>query len=199
KLMPKGFPITHFDMHDAEAIGFHKFDVLSQRGLGHIKDAVALVKQNQGKAVDIHEVEKIMKDEQVKAQLRQAKCMGCFYIESPAMRGLLSKLQCDTYKQLVGQTIHDDPDEPADREIIIKTYDAVFHQGSPRYDHVYSKYEREQQGEAYQVAFQRLLLPLRLPNDDPVLGVLVFRTNQIEIDLPLDLQMPIMTKNELMD
>ena len=27
--------------------------------------------------------------------------MGCFYIESPAMRGLLSKLKCDNYIHLV--------------------------------------------------------------------------------------------------
>ena len=101
KLMPKGFPIAHFDMYHAEDLGYHKFDVLSQRGLGHIKDAVALVKRNQGRAIDIHEVQKIMQDERVRAQLRSAKCMGCFYIESPAMRGLLTKLHCDNYKQLV--------------------------------------------------------------------------------------------------
>src|SRR5699024_9160013 len=36
--MPKGFPITHFDMYTAEDLGFHKYDILSQRGLGHIKE-----------------------------------------------------------------------------------------------------------------------------------------------------------------
>jgi len=101
QLMPKGFPITHFDMYHGEELGFHKFDVLSQRGLGHIKDAVELVKQNQGKAVDIHDVEHIKQDERVIEQLRSGKCMGCFYIESPAMRGLLSKLGCDNYVHLV--------------------------------------------------------------------------------------------------
>ena len=101
QMMPKGFPIAHFDMYHAEELGFHKFDVLSQRGLGHIKDAVDLVKRNQGKAVDIHDVERIKRDEQVRTQLRNARCMGCFYIESPAMRGLLSKLRCDNYVHLV--------------------------------------------------------------------------------------------------
>jgi len=101
QMMPKGFPITHFDMYHAEDFGFHKFDVLSQRGLGHIKDAVDLVKKNQGRAVDIHEVDKIMNDEKVKNQLSSGHCIGCFYIESPAMRGLLTKLHCDNYKHLV--------------------------------------------------------------------------------------------------
>ena len=101
QMMPKGFPITHFDMHHAEELGFHKFDVLSQRGLGHIKDAVDLIRLNQGKAVDIHDVAAIKSDERVRTQLRNAHCMGCFYIESPAMRGLLKKLRCDTYHHLV--------------------------------------------------------------------------------------------------
>lgn len=101
QIMPKGVPITHFDMYHAEDLGFHKYDVLSQRGLGHIKDAVDLVKQNQGMAVDIHDVERIKKDQKVKAQLRSGNCIGCFYVESPAMRGLLKKLNCDNYVHLV--------------------------------------------------------------------------------------------------
>lgn len=101
QLMPKGFPITHFDMYAAEDWGFHKFDVLSQRGLGHIKDCVDLVRENQGKAVNIHDVERLKADPQVRDQLRRGHCIGCFYIESPAMRGLLSKLRCDTYVHLV--------------------------------------------------------------------------------------------------
>lgn len=101
QLMPKGFPIVQFDMYGAEDLGYHKYDVLSQRGLGHIKDAVELVKYNQGKAIDIHNVAEIKEDPKVKAQLRSGHCIGCFYIESPAMRGLLTKLRCDNYIHLV--------------------------------------------------------------------------------------------------
>jgi DNA polymerase-3 subunit alpha len=101
QMMPKGFPITHFDMYHAEDLGFHKYDVLSQRGLGHIKDAVDLIRINQGKAIDIHDVPKIKEDPQVKQQLYSGQCIGCFYIESPAMRGLLTKLHCDNYVHLV--------------------------------------------------------------------------------------------------
>ncbi|MBK8388076.1 MAG: DNA polymerase III subunit alpha [Saprospiraceae bacterium] len=100
-LMPKGFPIVHFDMYGAEDLQFHKYDVLSQRGLGHIKDTVKLVKENQGKAIDIHNVSAIKEDVEVKKQLKSGQCIGCFYIESPAMRGLLTKLSCDTYVHLV--------------------------------------------------------------------------------------------------
>jgi len=101
QLMPKGFPITHFDMYGAEDRGYHKYDILSQRGLGHIKDAVEFIRHNQGQIVDIHDVAAIKEDQKVRAQLRSGHCIGCFYIESPAMRGLLTKLQCDNYVHLV--------------------------------------------------------------------------------------------------
>ncbi len=100
-LPPKGFPTTQWDMYVAEEIGFEKLDILSQRGIGHIKDAAELVKKNRGISIDIHQVDKFKNDPKVKAQLRKAETNGCFYIESPATRGLLKKLRCDDYLTLV--------------------------------------------------------------------------------------------------
>ena len=100
-LMPKGFPITHVDMYHAEELGFHKYDVLSQRGLGHLKTAVDVIYRNRGERVDLYDIPKIKTDAKVRAQLKTGRCLGCFYIESPAMRGLLSKLGCEEYKHLV--------------------------------------------------------------------------------------------------
>lgn len=45
EMPPKGFPIVQFDMHIAEDIGFDKFDILSQRGLGHIEESVRLIEK----------------------------------------------------------------------------------------------------------------------------------------------------------
>ncbi len=101
RLMPKGFPVAHCDMYHAEDMGLHKYDVLSQRGLGHLRSAVALVKRNQGKAVDIYDLDQIKADPKVKAMLKSGDALGCFYIESPAMRSLLTKLGCDNYVHLV--------------------------------------------------------------------------------------------------
>ena len=98
---PKGFPTTQWDMYIAEDLGFEKLDILSQRGIGHIKDAVNLVEQNQGKLIDFHQVALFKKDPNVRALLRSGETMGCFYIESPAMRGLIKKLRCDNYLTLV--------------------------------------------------------------------------------------------------
>ncbi|MEX2593760.1 MAG: PHP domain-containing protein [Anditalea sp.] len=98
---PKGFPTSHFDMVVAEEIGFYKFDILSQRGLGHIRDTIILVQENQGIAIDIHRINEFKKDERIKAHLRSGHTMGAFYVESPAMRMLLAKLKADEYLGLV--------------------------------------------------------------------------------------------------
>jgi DNA polymerase-3 subunit alpha len=101
EIPPKGYPISQFSMHESEDLGLYKFDILSQRGLGHIKDAVELVKKNKGDDVDIQAISKFKKDEKIKEHLRTGKTIGCFYVESPAMRMLLSKLRADTYTGLV--------------------------------------------------------------------------------------------------
>lgn len=101
EMPPKGFPIVQFDMHVAEVIGLEKFDILSQRGLGTISDTVGLIKKNRGIEVDIRDTS-ISKDEAVcNEYLATGKTIGCFYIESPAMRGLLRRLKCSDYRTLV--------------------------------------------------------------------------------------------------
>jgi len=88
-LPPKGFPTAMFDMHQAEDIGINKLDILSQRGLGKIKDTLAIIQYNQPDRADIN------------ALLRRGEALGCFYVESPAMRMLLTKLQTHNYIGLV--------------------------------------------------------------------------------------------------
>lgn len=100
-LPPKGMPTVQWDMYEAENIGFDKYDILSQRGIGHIKEAVRLIGQNQQRKVDVHDVRSLMKDDRVNGQLKCGDTIGCFYIESPAMRQLLSKLNCEDYLTLV--------------------------------------------------------------------------------------------------
>ncbi len=100
---PKGFATTQFDMVIAEDIGLYKFDILSQRGLGKIKDTVGIVAYNKPNdpPVDIHNIAGFKEDERIKYLLRNAKAIGCFYVESPAMRMLLKKLRVDDYLGLV--------------------------------------------------------------------------------------------------
>jgi len=101
ELPPKGYPVSHFEMHNAEDMGIFKFDILSQRGLGHLKETVKHVKRNQGIEIDIHRFHDFKQDEKIKDLMRNSKAMGCFYVESPAMRMLLGKLRCEDYLTLV--------------------------------------------------------------------------------------------------
>ncbi len=104
QMMPKGFCISQFDMVHAEQMGFHKFDILSQRGIGHIHDTVNLIKINRGVDVSVQQMDAVANDPKAIRQLQSGDVIGCFYIESPAMRGLLSKLTCRHYNDLVAAT-----------------------------------------------------------------------------------------------
>ena len=100
-LPPKGFPTTQYDMYSAEKVGLIKIDILSQRGIAHIREAVEMVERSRGLRIDIHQINALKQDELIRRQLLKAETCGCFYIESPAMRGLLRKLRCSDYKTLV--------------------------------------------------------------------------------------------------
>ncbi len=100
-LPSKGLPVVQWDMYTAEDLGFEKIDILSQRGIGHISECMRIIGENRGQHVDIHRMDHIREDPKSKALLRSGETTGCFYIESPAMRSLLKKLDCDDYSGLV--------------------------------------------------------------------------------------------------
>ncbi|MBM3452118.1 MAG: DNA polymerase III subunit alpha [Bacteroidetes bacterium] len=102
-LPPKGYPTTQFSMLEAEDVGLFKFDVLSQRGLGKISDCLKVIKYNQPESLphDIHDVNYFKTDEKIKKLLLNAQALGCFYVESPAMRMLMTKLKVQSYLELV--------------------------------------------------------------------------------------------------
>ncbi|WP_294284689.1 DNA polymerase III subunit alpha [uncultured Chryseobacterium sp.] len=101
EMPPKGFPIAQFDMDTAEDMRLEKLDILSQRGLGTINDTVALIKKTRGIDVDIRDTRISKNEPKANECLAVGKTIGCFYIESPAMRGLLRRLKCDNYRTLV--------------------------------------------------------------------------------------------------
>lgn len=102
-LPPKGFPTTQFSMLEAEDVGLFKFDILSQRGLGKIHDTLEVIAYNQPDQPphDIHDIQFFKQDKRIEKLLVEAKALGCFYVESPAMRMLMIKLQVKTYLELV--------------------------------------------------------------------------------------------------
>lgn len=102
-LPPKGFPTVQFDMIIAEDIGIFKFDILGQRGLAKIKDAIELVRENQPNAnlTPIDRVNLFKNDKRINSLLEQGNAIGAYYVESPAMRGLMKKLKTHDYLGLV--------------------------------------------------------------------------------------------------
>lgn len=100
---PKGFQTLQIDMHIAEAVGIFKFDILAQRGLSKIKDAIALIRENQPHAQikDIEDTTPFKNDPEINDLLKVGDCMGVFYVESPAMRTLMTRLQTQDYLGLV--------------------------------------------------------------------------------------------------
>jgi error-prone DNA polymerase len=145
EIPPKGFPIVLFDMHIAEEIGFDKFDILSQRGIGHIDDSVKLIAKNQGIKVDIRNTS-ISKDEAVcNSYLSKGNTIGCFYIESPAMRGLLRRLNCDNYKILVAASSIIRPGVA--QSGMMKEY--IFRHNNPNQFEYFHEVFKEELGETY--------------------------------------------------
>ncbi|WP_203295813.1 DNA polymerase III subunit alpha [Luteirhabdus pelagi] len=102
-LPPKGFPTVQFDMIIAEDAGIFKFDILGQRGLAKIKDAVEIIQENRPELppIDISQVETFKNDENINRLLSEGKAIGAYYVESPAMRGLMKKLKVKDYLGLV--------------------------------------------------------------------------------------------------
>jgi len=134
QMPPKGFPITQFDMYVAEDVGLYKYDILSQRGLGHIREAVELVRKNRQISIDIHRISDFKQDPAIKNLIRTGKTMGCFYVESPAMRMLLSKLKCEDFITLVAASSIIRPGVA--RSGMMREYIQRFHHpGSFRYIH----------------------------------------------------------------
>ncbi|MDP4211420.1 MAG: DNA polymerase III subunit alpha [Bacteroidota bacterium] len=101
ELPPKNFYTSQIDMFLAEKIGLFKLDILSQRGLGHIRETMEHVKQNQKININIHDIARFKQDPRMAARISKADTIGCFYIESPGMRQLLMKLECNDYLSLV--------------------------------------------------------------------------------------------------
>ncbi len=102
-LPPKGFPTVQFDMNIAEEVGIFKYDILAQRGLSKIDDCIEVITYNQPNAEihDIEDIEYFKNDPNINNLLKVGDCMGVFYVESPAMRTLMTKLRTDNYLNLV--------------------------------------------------------------------------------------------------
>ncbi len=96
----KGLVVTQYDMHGIEDIGLVKIDLLSQRSLSVVEDVVVAVEQSGGLPLELGDIDRLERDPSTTSLIEHGRTMGCFYIESPAMRQLLEKLKVNSFELL---------------------------------------------------------------------------------------------------
>jgi error-prone DNA polymerase len=87
----KGLPVIQWEKEQAEAAGLVKIDILGNRSLAVIRDALEAVRKNTGRDIDYASWQPL-DDAATRKLLRAGETMGCFYIESPATRQLLKRM-----------------------------------------------------------------------------------------------------------
>ena len=110
---PKGVPITQWEKDGCEDAGLVKIDLLGNRSLGVIRDALTMVREN---VPSFDETRWEPEDDgPTQAAVARGATMGCFYIESPAMRLLQKKAGVGDFEHLV---IHSSIIRPAANDYI---------------------------------------------------------------------------------
>ncbi|MBU2489825.1 MAG: DNA polymerase III subunit alpha [Proteobacteria bacterium] len=112
EMAKKGVPVIQWDKDGAEEAGLVKIDLLGNRSLGVIRDAVDSLTENGAHLPDRWEPED---DPATQAAVAMGRTMGCFYIESPAMRLLQKKARVGDFEHLV---IHSSIIRPAANDYI---------------------------------------------------------------------------------
>ena len=102
-------------------------------------------------------------------------------------------------KSAVGSSLDDDDGASLDAQFTIRTYNLTAETGTPRFDHVYGAFAREEGGMMTPVSFQRLIFPCILPDGEPIISVLVARTNRVQIDALEGKEFSKLPKEELME
>jgi DNA-directed DNA polymerase III PolC len=111
---PKGVPIIQWDKEGAKAAGLVKIDLLGNRSLGVIRDSIESIRLTTGKFDDFNTSDP-EEDDKTRHTVAQGNTMGCFYIESPAMRLLQKKTRTGDFNHVV---IHSSIIRPAANEFI---------------------------------------------------------------------------------
>ena len=91
--------ITQFEMGPLEKVGMLKMDMLGLKTLTVIHDAVAMIAQRHGVALDMDALS--LDDPKVYEILRQGRTAGVFQFESPLATETLRAMRCDRFDDLV--------------------------------------------------------------------------------------------------
>lgn len=97
---PKGVRIVQWEKDQTEDAGLVKIDLLGNRSLAVIRDALAAVRRNTGRLI-AYETFSPLDDPETLDLIARGDTLGVFYIESPAMRQLQKKTGKGDYEHLV--------------------------------------------------------------------------------------------------
>jgi len=111
---PKGVPIIQWEKDQAEDAGLIKIDLLGNRSLSVIRDALSAVKENYGIEIDYEQWDPTT-DPKTQEIFRKGETVGVFYTESPSMRQLQQKCRMGDFDHLV---IHSSIIRPAANKYI---------------------------------------------------------------------------------
>ncbi|MGQ0556003.1 MAG: DNA polymerase III subunit alpha [Nitrospiraceae bacterium] len=91
EISASGYPVIQWEKDQTEDAGLVKIDLLGNRSLAVIRDALAAIEHNTGRVIDYVTWDPLS-DYDTNELIRRGETMGCFYVESPATRLLLKKL-----------------------------------------------------------------------------------------------------------
>jgi len=87
----KGVPVIQWEKDQTEEAGLVKIDLLGNRSLAVIRDALVAIAEHTGHSIDYATWDPLA-DPETQTLIQRGNTIGCFYIESPATRLLLKKL-----------------------------------------------------------------------------------------------------------
>lgn len=97
---PKGVNIIQWEKDQTEDSGLLKIDLLGNRSLAVIRDALAAIERNYGTVIDYADLNPL-EDPDTVALLARGETIGVFYVESPAMRQLQVKTGAGDFEHLI--------------------------------------------------------------------------------------------------
>ncbi len=100
QLTPKGVPVIQWEKRQTEMGKLVKIDLLGNRSLAVIRDAIAAVNKNFNKNY-VYQNLSVLDDPKAKKLIEFGETMGVFYIESPASRLLLSRMKSSEFEHIV--------------------------------------------------------------------------------------------------
>lgn len=91
--------VTQFTMGTLEELGLLKMDFLGLRTLTVMRDAVAMIKENNGVDIDLDKIN--FDDKEVYKMIGEGKTTGVFQLESPGMTSFMKELSPDSLEDII--------------------------------------------------------------------------------------------------